>query len=359
MKRRRPIHSGLVLKGIIAALILFLGLSFALRRHDQPAEAMPEKASPVRTVVVEPVTLHDQVELPARIEADYRALLPVDKGGRITAILVDRGDEVAEGQLLLTIDARTWQAMLDRAEIELREAEKDLRRFEELARAGAVSTSEFDTVRTRYEQAAAVADEARAHVSQCEVRSPGNGFVNDRLVEVGEFAPEGAAVLEVVRTDPVRVVVDVPEREVGSLHPGDPLTFRLNTLGLGSHTATVSFVARAAAAANPSFRTEAKAANPDGVLKPGMLATVTLARGQPRQVIAAPLAAVIPKKGEHFVFVARDDRAVRRLVRIGRFTGEQAVLDDGLAAGDELIVDGHRTLVDGQKIERMAEPDGR
>lgn len=353
MKRPEFNRSGLVLWTIIALLLIFLVLSLVLRRHETPMTSVEERKSPVQTERVEPMALTPQIDLPARIGADYRAMLPVDKGGRITQILVDRGDEVKAGQRLLTIDARVWDALLERAEIEIREAEKDLRRFEELVNSGAVSTSTYDEVKTRLDQARVQAAEARAYVSQCEVISPVDGFINDRFVEVGEFAPEGAAVLEVVRVDPVKILVDVPEREIGSLAVGDPLHFSLETLGLGIGTGTVSFIAQAASGASHSFTVEARAANPDRRYKPGMIATATLTGGQPSNVIAIPLSAVIPKNGEHFVYIVHEDRAVRRLVKIDRILGERAVLAEGLAAGDELIVDGHRTLIDGESIERI------
>ena len=101
-----------------------------------------------------------------------------------------------------------------------------------------------------------------------------------------------------------------------------------------------------------AFRVEAVVANPAGELKPGMIASVQFKRGARDGAIVIPLAAVVPARGEHVVFVAKDDRAERRVVRIAAIAGQSAVIESGVDAGDEVIIRGHRALIDGALIQR-------
>lgn len=353
MRISKPKRVSLVLWGAIVLMGGLVVASMTLRRTESELELPPEKAVPVHVETVVPRSVDDTILLPGRIEPEVRAQLAVAKGGRVTEITVDKGDHVEEGQVLLRVDDRTWRAQLRQAEIEWREAQKAYKRWTDLAKAGTISTSEFDTVQMRLDRAEVQLEEARVYVEQCEVRSPGAGVINARHVEVGEFAPEGAAVLEWVVSDPVELVLDIAERDIGGIELGQPIPFTVSVLNGMAFTGTVAHIAEAALPENNSFRIEARVPNEDRTLRPGMIATARLQRARHEAAVVVPLAAVIPRQGEHFVFIAEGDRAVRRVIKIDRILGTEAILASGLQAGDELLVEGHRELIDGALIRRI------
>ncbi len=346
-------RSSVVLWMMIVGMLIFVAFSVTLRRDTPELETPPEKANPVHVMTVHAQSVSDLIRLPGRIEPDLRARLAVDKGGRITELHADKGERVSRDQLLLRIDDRSWRALLENADIELREAEKEYNRWSELAKTGAVSASEYDAVRTRLDRARVQRLDAQVHVDQCEVRSPADGMINERFVEVGEFAPEGAAVFELIVSDPVKLALDVPERDIAAVQMGTEIPFTILILDHASFTGTVTHIAEAASPANNSYRVEATLANEDRVLRAGMIATATLLRARREEAVVVPLSAVIPRRGEHFVFLARDNRAVRRLVKIDRILGADVILAEGLEPGEELIIEGHRELIDGALIERV------
>lgn len=360
---KNPIHklrrSSIVLWIIIIAMLILVAVSVTLRREEVPLETPPEKAHPVHVLIVETQSVLDVIRLPGRVEPDLRAHLAVDKGGRVTELLADKGDRVTRDQILLRIDDRTWRALLEHAEIEVREAEKEYRRWAELARSDLVSTSEYDVVRTRHDRARVQRDEAQTHVDQCVVRSPSDGIINRRLIEVGEFAPEGAAVFELVVSDPVKLVLDIPERDIAAVQTGNTMPFIVSILDHAAFVGEVTHVAEAASPLNNSYRVEATVSNPDRVLRPGMIAEAQFLRARHEEAVVVPLSAVIPRRGDHFVFVAEDDRAIRRLVKIDRILGADVILASGLEPGEELIHEGHRELIDGALIERVPPTEGR
>jgi membrane fusion protein (multidrug efflux system) len=268
----------------------------------------------------------------------------------VVELLADKGDTVAAGQVLLRLDRRLPEANVRRARIEVRDAERDLKRWQELAKSGAVSTSESEAVQRRQEAAAIALDEAEVMLSQCEVKAPFAGEIVERSAEEGDYANEGQAVFRVIRRDRVKVAFDVPEQDVASLQTGQEKTFTLAALPGRTFTGAVTFVSSQAARESNSFAAELAAENADGALKAGMIAQVALTRPERAGAIVVPLAAVVPRKGEYYVFAVENGRAVRKRVLIAALFGHEAVLEAGLAAGDRIVVEGHRGLQDGMTV---------
>lgn len=340
----------IVLWDILANVLLLIVFFAATMKPPEKTEVEAEKAVPVRTVAVEPRTVAEVLRLPARIEALQEALPGAERAGRVVELLADKGDRVEEGRALLRVDDRLWAAAVRRADIELRDAGRDLARWKELEKTGAVSASEYEGIRRRQESAEIARDEAATMLSQCEVRSPFAGVVVDRMVEVGDYANEGQAVFRVVRLDRVKVAFDVPEQDVATLQAGQTKSFALTALPGREFAGVVTFVSSRAARESNSFAAELEADNADGALKAGMIAQVSLARRERAGAAVVPLAAIVPRKGEHYVFTAENGRAVRKRVLIASWSGHEAVLESGLAVGERIVVEGHRGLQDGMKV---------
>ncbi len=339
-------------------VVVLAGLIIVLAKLKKPAEAVApeaEKAVAVRTIAIAPRTVEDALTLPARIEPLQEADLAAERAGRVVEILADKGQAVAAGDVLLRVDGRLWDAARRRAEIEARDAERDWKRWQELEKTGAVSASEYEGVARRRDAAKIALDEAETMQAQCEVRAPFAGTVVDRLVEVGDYANEGQAVLRLIRLDRVKVAFDVPEQAVAELRPGQAKAFTLAALPGREFTGATTFVSSQADRASNSFAAELEADNADGALKAGMIAQVALVRKEREGALVVPLAAVVPRKGEHYVFAAVDGRAVRKRVRIAALTGHEAVLESGVAPGDRIVVEGHRGLQDGMKVAEAGE----
>ena len=340
------------------ALALVVALIVAFGAIKKPAEqAAPEAEKPVavRTLALEPRTVEDALQLPGRIAPLQEANLGAERAGRVVELLADKGQAVAEGQVLLRVDGRLWDAARRRAEIEARDAARDLKRWKELEKTGAVSASEYEGVVRRQEAADIALEEAETMLAQCEVRAPFAGTIVDRLVDVGDYANEGQAVFRLIRLDRVKVAFDVPEQDVGSVRPGQRKAFVLTGLPGREFAGEVTFVSSQAARESNSFAVELEADNADGALKAGMIAQVALVRQERAGAIAVPLAAIVPRKGEHYVFTAENGRAVRKRVRIAALIGSEAVLESGVAAGERIVVEGHRGLQDGMPVAEAGE----
>ena len=338
----------LIALGILGLIILLA----ILPKCHQKIEKSEETAAAVVTQIVKPSTAEDVIYLPATVRARFDARLATDKPGIVAKILVDKGSPAEAGQVLLRIEDSAWKTRAEQAEIEEREAKKEYNRWLELQKTGAVSPSDFDTVKARYDTAVLSLADARIQHDKCSLKSPVRGIITDRYLEVGEHAPEGAAAFRLVDIDEVKLSVDIPERNVLAVVPGNRMTFTVDVLPDRVFTGTVSFVSSAASEENNSFAAELRCANPDRELRPGMIATIALSRAVREDAIVVPLSSVIPRKGEYIAFVVENDRASRRVVKLQSITEKDVILSSGLNPGDELVVDGGRTLADGMKVSR-------
>jgi multidrug efflux pump subunit AcrA (membrane-fusion protein) len=99
-----------------------------------------------------------------------------------------------------------------------------------------------------------------------------------------------------------------------------------------------------------AYKAELRMANPDALIRPGMVARVFLASSTMKDVLIIPLACVIPDKGDHVVYVVENGRVARRVVQLDAFQGYEAVIRSGLKSGDIVVVDGARGLTDGAMV---------
>ncbi len=347
----RKKRMGILLWSLLGLLLASIVILMALKKPAEKKPVPEEVPTPVSTIRLEPQDITETVRIPGKLEPLLSARLAAAQEGLIMEVGAEKGASVTNGQILLRVDSRQWEQVRQRAEIEIRESEKDVARWTELKRAGAVSVNDFDSIRTRREQAEIALAEANVFLSQCEVASPMDGLVNDRMIELGEYINKGAPAFEVVDIRQVKLMLDVPERDILAVKDGLPIRFELASYPGESFTGVVSFISLLAQKESNAFRIEALADNPQGRLKPGMIAGVDLVRRTRAGSLLAPLQAILPRKGEYVVFVVEDGRAIRRVVQVESIVGHSAVIN-GLNAGDELVVAGHRALQDGMRVER-------
>jgi len=339
-----------ILWGLLAVVVVATGVLMAIRRPPEPAVEVVARSVPVRTLTLAARVLPDVVRTPAKIEAGGDVVISVERAGRVAEVPVDKGDTVKAGQLLLRLDGEVIAVARKRLEIEKREAEKALARWTELKKTGAVADSEMDGLRQRLDMADAALAEADVHLGRCDVKSPIAGLIEDRRLDAGEYAHEGDPAFRIVDAGEVKLTFRTSERDIGYVKPGLAVPFRILTMPAESFTGRVTFVSAAAGREDNAFPVEARVPNADGRLRPGMIAEATLIRRADAQVLVVPLAAVIPEKGEHVVYVVEEGHAARRIVRIAGQTESEAVIGTGLRAGDRVVVEGQRGLQDGAKV---------
>ena len=343
----------------------------------------------------------DVLRLNGTLLADEEAQLAPLVAGRVVEVLVERGAVVAEGDPLIRLrdtDFRAQQAAAraavaqaearlgmdgntvppadQTAEVrsalaQMQLADQQFERAQQLSERGVYSTAQLDEARTRAETAreqhrlaiqqsrgaAAQLASARAQLRQAStavsdsvVRAPFAGEIAARNVSVGEYVGPQAQLVTLVRTNPLRLELEIPQDRVLDVRPGQTVQVSLDGVQDRVFTGTVRYVSAAVGRQTRSLTVEAVVPNEDGVLRPGMFARATIDLARMRSLVAVPPAAVLTNAGVHRVFVLAEGAIEERLVTIADRTDEIVLVDTGLAAGEQVAIENLDGLYDGARI---------
>lgn len=337
--------------------------------------ATARAARRVEVVTVEPTTFEERVEVTADIEAIEDATLSARASGTVETV-AERGDRVRKGQVVARLDQALPRAAVAQARAQVAAAQsgvdlsrETLKRQEPLVEQNIISALEFDNIRAQSRQAEAQLAQARAALAQAQAQlgnsnvvAPFDGRVESRSVEPGEQISPGQPVLRLVDVGRVKVVAGVPERYATDVRQGAAIDVAFNAYGVAPRKAEVTFVGSAIDAQTRTFPVEAVMDNPDGTLKPQMVARVKVVRARHPDALVVPIAAVVrDERGEGLFVIEEGDAgpvARRRQVEIGARSGERIEIKKGLSAGERVVVVGQSTLTADEPVE-IAESETR
>ncbi len=191
---------------------------------------------------------------------------------------------------------------------------------------------------------------AQKALADTVVRAPFAGAVGERLVSVGDYVTRGTKVASVVRIDPLRVELTVPEQYVSVVAVGRVVTFEVDTYRGETFTGHVRYVSPSVTAATRALTLEAMVPNTSGRLKPGFFATAQIEEAEKRPGILVPAAAVRTVAGTARVFVINANRVEERIVMTAPATGNGIEIVSGLKKGERVAVTGVDQLVDGVRV---------
>jgi len=342
-----------------------LTATIACGRHQAEQAAPPRTAVTVHTAVVERITSSQPIEVRGTVQPGRQAFLSSRVMGPVTAIWVEAGSRVNQGQKLLQIqpassDGQLAQATgaLTQAQAALALAERNYRRFEALHADTAASDVELDMARMEFERAqgaVAQADgavQAAASVAgESVVRAPFAGRVVNTLVELGDLAAPGRPLVQVESTEGLQMHLVVREADIGRIVPGQALQVSVDARpDLGTFSSPVEEIVPSADPATHSFTI--KVGLP-GIQLPSGLSGRAQITGDDKERLGAPAAAVHRRGGLELVVVRADDGAARtRAVTTGRTLADGRIeVLSGLEAGDVVAVDAPGPVADGTPLE--------
>jgi RND family efflux transporter MFP subunit len=301
--------------------------------------------------------------------------------GILTGFPVQIGDRVEMGDLIATIDDAEYsqrldqaranlglaEARLERSRINLKLAERELERVETMAEEGLTSDQQLDLATTSrdgaradvqlavadVERARAAFDEARTNFEHTRIVARMSGSVDKRQVDAGTLVSPATPLCTIVRTDPAKVVVNVPESEIGLLRVGSDA---LVTAGAGmiNLEGRVERVAPTVDMATRTMTAEIVIPNSDSALRPGMYTDVELLIDEKQDVVLAPQQALVRREGRTELMVIVDGVAQATPVQIGIVSDGKAEVLEGVAPGALVVVRGQYLLNDGDQVRYEA-----
>lgn len=357
---------------------------------------------PVKTGVAATGSLERVVKASGTLAADDEAVLGAKVAGQIASLEVDLGSAVAADQPLAKLVAIDFELRLAQATAALEQARArlglapgerasaidpartsvvrqataardDARVRRDRARAlfarELLPQSELDTAESAFNLAEARLDDARdevrnrqALVAQREserdlarqqlrdavLTAPFSGTVGARHVATGEYVSAGQSIVTLVRVDPLRLRLEIPEREAGGIRAGQAVRLSVSGEAL-AHEGRVARLSPTIAESSRTLLIEAEVPNPKGTLRPGAFATVEIVVASGEPAVLAPAAALVTFAGVDRMLAVVDGKTVEKRVKLGRRVGDALEILEGLEAGARVVLD-PGSLVGGEPV---------
>ncbi len=296
----------------------------------------------------------------APVESDRKALVLPKVQGEIRQVLADEGQRVRAGQLLARLDGDKLRLEVALNEATMNKLERDYNRNLELQQKGLVSATALDNL--KYELAAAKAnwELARLQLSYCDIRSPIDGNVTQRLdvvkvgntvTPVGGVIESGQSALFVIEDlDTLMLRVNVPERELAKLVVGQPAQLSFDAVPGHVFLGTISQISPSVNAETATFSVRIRVTQAEGLLRPGMFARVAIIYERKPNALQIPRTALLDGDGPPKVFVIKDGKAAERSVKLGLSNGAWIEVTEGLKDGEQVVVVGQGAVKPGAAV---------
>jgi RND family efflux transporter MFP subunit len=378
----------------LAPVFVIVALGAAACGGDRPATAVPKNETPsrqVRVVAAAQTTAARVVSASGTLAADDQFVLGTKVVGRLGEIPVDLGSRVKKGQAIARIDQSDYRLRVEQADAALQQSRvrlglpasgnsdkvdieqtslvrqaaavfKEARlshdRMVELWDRKLIARSELDSAVSqlavaegRYQDAIeevrnrlavlvqrrSELEIARQQLADTVIVSPIDGAVSERQAAVGQYLPAGAPVVTLVRTDPLRLRLAVPEREAGLVRVGQTVNLTVES-DANKYQGRVARLSPAIAESNRTLMIEADVPNSRGALRPGSFAKADIVIAAGQEIVTVPHNSIITFAGIEKVLMVVQGKTVEKRVRTGRRIGAQVEVTEGILAGNQVIV---------------------
>ena len=266
------------------------------------------------------------------------------------------------------------------ARLGLELADKNFRRSEKLIESGDISRSVYDQqkalrdqLKEQYESALSLARQnhaavmtARANVANAEsqlnqavrsksyanVYSPIDGYVAERSADLGEYVSTTSKVATIVKINPLRVRIDIPEQAIPTVSVGQSVSVTTSAWPDRNFSGRIARISPNVSTTSRTLTVEAEIENSSGVLKPGQFATVRILESRAAPATLVPARAVRTESGVSRVFVIKDGKAQERQVQLGQTEGDLVEIKSGVAENETVATSNVEQLSDGMAVKQ-------
>ncbi len=392
-------------RGVAAALSI-LALAACLKSSSAQSRATDGAPTPVQSQAVREDLVRRSVDIVATLAAADEVVVSAETDGTVSRILADLGDSVRAGDALVELDREKRQYSRDqqratlaralatyggtepgtlppieqtpdvkKAAAELQQAKQNYERTLTLQKRQLVAQQLLDDAnamlqakQASYDAALQNAKNLRAEIDVADaslklaerqlrdtfIRAPFDGYVQERLVSLGELVKAQAPVMRVVRIDPLKATAEIPERMGPWIKTGAAVELSVDAYPDRTFKGTLSRISPAVNTQTRAFPFEARVPNGDGLLKPGTFARVHVATTREDRVVTVPYASLQYRYGVNRVFVINGDALSVRELKTGDRLGDRIEVLSGVKAGDQIAVSDIEKLVDGMKVSVTA-----
>jgi membrane fusion protein (multidrug efflux system) len=319
-----------------------------------PASAVAEKAKLVTLMAMTPTSFTHYIDLQGDVEAENMSFIsPQGTGGVVKEIEVRQGDHVNKGQLLLKIDDAVQRQQLNNAQVKLAYAKDLYARRKNLWDQKIGMEVDLINAKNQVDQAENDLKVAGEQLNFTNVYADISGTVNILSIKVGESFTPGSQSLQILNTDDLKVVVQVPEIYQERVKVGTPVRIDFPGLNNKEITGIVHIAGKVINTGNRAFQVEIRIPNSRDI-RANQVAVVKLQDYTASHALTIPINTLQTDEKGKYVMVGVQDNgktvAHKKSITIGQTYEDKVEVTDGLQPGDQLITDGYQGLYEGQLI---------
>lgn len=306
---------------------------------------------PVRVKVI-PVTVGESVNsvcYVGTVEPSRQVTLSTPSSGTLSQLSVTKGGYVHQGQVIAKVESQSVRSAYDMAVSKLAQAEDAYERIQKVNATGSVPPVKIVEIETALAQAKAMKEAAERSLSQCTIRAPFPGTVEDVYVERGVELSIAAPVVKIVDISKIEIRFSIPENEIAGIAIGDKARVEIPALSKET-TATVSSKGVVASMLSHSYDCSLGRIADQSGLMPGMVCKVFLERGGMGGIVL-PATCVMTDMDGRYVWTVTDGVVGKKHVEIGGYSGDGIVISSGLENVQYVVVEGARKVSTGMSVE--------
>jgi membrane fusion protein (multidrug efflux system) len=313
-----------------------------------------EKAKLVSLTALTPTSFTHYIDLQGSVEAENSSFIsPRGTGGVVREVRVKQGDHVNKGQLLLRLDDAIQRQQVTNAQTQLAYAKDIYQRRKNLWDQKIGTEVDFINAKNQVDQAETQLKIAQEQLDFTNVYADINGTLNVFSIRVGESFAPGSQTVQIINTDNLKAVVQVPEVYQQRVKVGTAVKITFPGLGNKEISGVVRVAGKVIDAGNRAFQVEVHIPN-DKDIRAGQVAVVKLQDYTASNVLTIPVNTLqTDEKGKYVMVVAKDNGktvAHKKTITIGQSYSDKIEVTNGLTPGDQLITDGFQGLYEGQLI---------
>jgi membrane fusion protein (multidrug efflux system) len=334
-----------ILPIIIAAAVIALPTT----AHTQgPPMEMPPP--PVEVTTVHRAPLFNSISAIGSLTANESVTIRPEIAGLIKEFNFEEGQPVKAGQLLITLDQEILSAEVKRAKSSAALENANLERERKLKESGYTTQQSLDAARTAAVSNRADATVAQARLGKTAIRAPFDGVIGLRQIGLGDYVNVGQELVNLEQIDPLKLDFTVPEVFLASLRAGMPVEVRVDVYPGQVFTGEIYAINPKVDNVTRSVAARARVINPEGKLRPGIFARVSVPLPSAQTSLLVPETALVPMGAKVFAYRLKGDVAEQVEVTMGQRSNGMIEVPAGLNEGDTVVVTGQMRVQEGKPV---------
>jgi len=311
----------------------------------------------ITTQTLEAADFNRMTEVQASVKSENQVYVSSETGGRLLSVSVKEGQYLKRGQLVARVDLQALQDQKAELQTSMSLAKDIYDRQKRLWDQNIGSEIQFLQAKNNYERLQKSLATLDTQLRKANIYAPISGVVDMEFLKAGELAAPGAPIVQMFNPNQLKIAADIPETYLGKIKRGDKVTINIPALNEEINK-NITLLGRTIDPSNRTFKVEVSTNSMNGKLKPNLLAELKFNDYSKKNAIKVPLEIVQQEvSGKKFVYTVIEKEgkeiATKSYVETGESYDGNIIIEEGLEAGEQVIIDGARSISNGDPIKIM------